>query len=419
MTETLTATYRVVTPLFMSGADQSRAELRLPSIKGALRFWWRALAWERLGGDLEQIRRQEAELFGSTDTGQAGVLMRLRAPEVTQLSKGVVLKDGGRVVGEGARYLGYGVMEAFASRNKGTQEGQLTRACLAAPFDFTLQVCFKPNLTPKQRDGIVDALKLLGTVGALGSKARKGYGSLVLKEYQDGEKVWQAPQDIIAIKEELEKLKSEFKLRTDKPPYTAFSRESKILLVEGEVSQSPLELLNRIGREMVFYRSWGNNGKVFDQNAEQNFPDDHDLMKAIASGGTSSVSIEHPERVAFGLPHNYFFSSTKDKAEVKAVDATNPRNPTAIERRASPLQIHIHQIGDTPIAVLTFLPSQFLPANAKIRLIGKQQKVVSVDTSNNLWQPIHEFFERMKNVRGQPHLQRKEDFGRVVEVRYA
>ena len=33
----------IVTPLFLGGADPNKAELRAPSIKGALRFWWRAL----------------------------------------------------------------------------------------------------------------------------------------------------------------------------------------------------------------------------------------------------------------------------------------------------------------------------------------------------------------------------------------
>ena len=63
----ISATYRVTTPLFCAGTDPNRAELRLPSFKGALRFWWRALAPLRWGDDLEVIRRQENEIFGSAD----------------------------------------------------------------------------------------------------------------------------------------------------------------------------------------------------------------------------------------------------------------------------------------------------------------------------------------------------------------
>ena len=125
------ATYRVVTPMFCAGANPGKAELRLPSFKGVLRFWWRALAWSRLDGNLEEIRRQEDALFGSTGEGQSRVSMRLaidpNPPRVRTDEVLTVSESDGRVVGEGARYLGYGVMHAFASRKTNTKAGQLTR----------------------------------------------------------------------------------------------------------------------------------------------------------------------------------------------------------------------------------------------------------------------------------------------------
>lgn len=75
----LTANYRVVTPMFLSGADQTAAELRLPSFKGALRFWWRALAPAR---DVQQLRDVEDFLFGSTRAGASRVRMRLVQTEI-------------------------------------------------------------------------------------------------------------------------------------------------------------------------------------------------------------------------------------------------------------------------------------------------------------------------------------------------
>ncbi len=76
-TTEIEATYRVTTPMFCGGVNQQEAELRLPSFKGVLRFWWRALAWSRLQGDLKAIKREEDALFGSADGGQARVSMRL------------------------------------------------------------------------------------------------------------------------------------------------------------------------------------------------------------------------------------------------------------------------------------------------------------------------------------------------------
>ena len=52
---------------------------------------------------------------------------------------------------------------------------------------------------------------------------------------------------------------------------------------------------------MVRYRSWGRNGKVLGNvDSEHNFKDDHDLMKLQAGSQQN-----HPQRIVFGLPHNY------------------------------------------------------------------------------------------------------------------
>ena len=52
-----------VTPLLMHGANGKTPELRPASIKGVMRFWWRAI-----NGDLplKELREQEAEIFGDT-----------------------------------------------------------------------------------------------------------------------------------------------------------------------------------------------------------------------------------------------------------------------------------------------------------------------------------------------------------------
>jgi len=53
----------VITPMFLAGADGRTPELRPPSIKGAMRFWWRALHGHLPLSDLKQ---QEGQIFGDT-----------------------------------------------------------------------------------------------------------------------------------------------------------------------------------------------------------------------------------------------------------------------------------------------------------------------------------------------------------------
>jgi CRISPR-associated protein Cmr1 len=52
-----------VTPLWIGGAD-SQAELRPPSMRGCLRFWFRALAGGLLGESLADVQSAESAVYG-------------------------------------------------------------------------------------------------------------------------------------------------------------------------------------------------------------------------------------------------------------------------------------------------------------------------------------------------------------------
>jgi len=69
--ETITFNCKVITPMFLAGADGRTPELRAPSIKGAMRFWWRAcnghLVEEKDGKwDYSKLKEEEGKIFGDT-----------------------------------------------------------------------------------------------------------------------------------------------------------------------------------------------------------------------------------------------------------------------------------------------------------------------------------------------------------------
>ncbi len=73
--QSITFECEVITPMFLAGADGTTPELRPPSIKGALRFWWRALNGhlpiddvKGKDGKVEKkgLRTIEGEIFGDT-----------------------------------------------------------------------------------------------------------------------------------------------------------------------------------------------------------------------------------------------------------------------------------------------------------------------------------------------------------------
>jgi len=62
--KTITFHCETITPMFLAGADGQTPELRPPSIKGAMRFWWRAMNGNL---SLEELKKQEDDIFGATD----------------------------------------------------------------------------------------------------------------------------------------------------------------------------------------------------------------------------------------------------------------------------------------------------------------------------------------------------------------
>lgn len=71
----------IITPMFLAGADGKTPELRPPSIKGMMRFWWRAIKAE----DIEKLGMEEGKIFGSSDEkiGKSKFLVRITANNLT------------------------------------------------------------------------------------------------------------------------------------------------------------------------------------------------------------------------------------------------------------------------------------------------------------------------------------------------
>lgn len=360
--------------MFLSGADQKEAEFRLPSFKGALRFWWRTLAWKEVQ-DRNKLHEKEGELFGSSKHGQSKVWIRCCDLELEpQVHIGQIFEKG-RL--PGAHYLGYGVMEAFPSKNKGTQAGQLTRPMIPGGT-FTVELGFHPQLEEPSVAEVRCALVLLGTIGGLGSKSRKGFGSLTLTDLVDNDERSELEPD--PEKRLQEVLKG---LPEGEPDWTAWSRESRVIKIKSK-GKSAVELLDELGREQVYYRSWGHNGNVLDRDSERNFEEDHHLFKNY------KTEITYPRRVAFGLPHNY---GKGDKKEVKRACLNH-------DRRASPLFLHIHHDlnnPDTPdpVGLAAFLPARFLPEK-NLRVFEKEVEWQEA----NFWSPVEGYLDRLIAAEG-------------------
>jgi CRISPR-associated protein Cmr1 len=368
-TPKLEATFSLVTPMYLGGANQEAGQLRAPSVKGALRFWWRALNWGRVLTNaqadefqaLRQLHTEEARLFGSaaTDSGGGQGVFLLSVPE----SK--VQPETFNPSWHGLKYLqGQGLSERQAFKPGGS---------------FTVHLRFKPGCSEPDRNSIAQALFAFGLLGGLGSRARHGFGSVALTAWAGSAHVLPTTRQEYAAA-----LRSfAAPLAQGLPPFSAFSKHTRM-----DISTSgtdALKLLEQVGAQQQLYRSFGQNGKVGGREAEKKFKSDHDLVLALTQGQRVSKA---PERAVFGLPHNYFFSSTKAKADL------NYSVGGEEHRRASPLLLHVHRLQPSGecLAVHTLFQARFLPPGAQItgKVKGKPNHLAFEPN----WAHIHTFLDR-------------------------
>lgn len=83
MSRLLKATFEceVITPMFLGGADQNKPELRSASLRGQLRWWFRALYGGMNGGDSSDCHSKEVAIFGGSDgdkSYQSKVLIKIK-----------------------------------------------------------------------------------------------------------------------------------------------------------------------------------------------------------------------------------------------------------------------------------------------------------------------------------------------------
>ena len=349
--------YRIVTPMFLGGENQQAdaKQFRNASFKGALRFWWRALNWGRALQDagpqptaaLQALHQREGDLFGLASDGKGS---RQSQVQIHSDLQGAALKQPGMALQSVSYLLGQGLFHFRDGVMRQYLEGG----------ELTIRLSFKPGMAEADIQSVEQAAIALGVFGGLGSRARKGLGSWALHKLErPGQPVreFATVESIAAFIQALD-----FSAPAD-APLSAFTRATRIDV--SATAGKALDALAAIGNELQMYRSFGQNGKVNGHPARRNFVADHDSVQAATQG----VRLQQlPQRAVFGLPHNYFFSSTKAKLDITTEDEG---------RRASPLLVHIHPLKDGQfVAIQTLLPGVFLPGEMKIEAKGKSKYAI-------------------------------------------
>jgi len=168
--KTISFKIETITPMFLSGADQGKAELRAASIKGLLRYWWRALQAE---SDLGELRKKESKIFGSSGEKIEGSSFSIR---VSRSNKQPLPNFKKEVQGM-SDPVGYLFYSTFMQKGK---ERPYFHA--ESKFTVTLSSSSRDEKSLKIASASFWALVYLG---GLGTRARRGAGNITVNRIED------------------------------------------------------------------------------------------------------------------------------------------------------------------------------------------------------------------------------------------
>lgn len=148
---------RIITPLSLRGAKSSQMELRPPSLKGAMRFWWRAV---RVDLRLEELKKQEADIFGSSDEKIGKSKFNLR----------MVIPDGDRL---------------RANRKESIPVGSKSLNMPVFNAEQDINIIISSHGTEDKQKYYEKILLITLILGGLGKRSRRGMGSIKATKYND------------------------------------------------------------------------------------------------------------------------------------------------------------------------------------------------------------------------------------------
>jgi CRISPR-associated protein Cmr1 len=381
-------TLKTVTPMFLGGAEPNiQAELRAPSIKGALRFWYRAIDPE--------YKINEPKIFGSTDEGQGKFFLTL-----DKYLTGTNAWDRNH-------YCGYDEVVKPANPPQHSSSGDNTwtrngntylgfplsmkpneRKAIPAGETFTVKLIFRRAVEESDQKRILAAIWFFGHVGGLGFRTRRAFGTVALQS-------WKLPDDWLKNDElppiahgsksaenwsqqfaaGLNRLKEWFPanqkadhavLNSGSALYlfkNGYDRQTKSLRHQGQSITKTYEpweaAMDVAGKAMQGFRQrWDLNNMNSDYyRVKQHLSAKHNI--AVSGLTAQYLKGSAPHRTAFGLPLTFRYGSLEGAPSIALQGVEH-------DRSASPLFIRIVEIDGKCHPFFALLNSPLLAPNEKV-----------------------------------------------------
>ena len=332
---TLEFKFEVVTPMFIGGASPNgEAELRPPSIKGMLRWWFRAL-----GGS----RDEEERIFGKGGKESWRSKVKIYMPDSLSGSWRFDRNRYSRYDRPGncndRRIKINGIVYAGYSLGLGGNN----RKAIPAGRSFRL-VLRTASLSKDYLKAIEAVLWAMGNLGGLGTRWRRGFGSVQLVEGEYFRRISSANPQEWRSKFSLVWREVKNALLAIKVPKPAALWQLDKVYVWRRSYNTWEDALNEIASQMQEFRQCRN-------------PDHDDVYYFLAKNKRLNIA---PERSAFGLPITFRFRKIRGSATFMPADH---------ERMASPVIFHIAKLnGNRFLPLLVKMKGPFLEKDEKIRI---------------------------------------------------
>ncbi len=160
-----------ITPMFLGGADGKSAELRPPSIKGLMRFWWRVVNAEH---NIAELQKKENRIFGgggeqaSKSSFSIKIIYDNIKPSNQKFPNHPIQVSGKKFSINILEYLAYGTYDY----RKG-QGNVFNRDYLPSDTKFDIFIYVRKEDFIKD---ILISFYFLSAFGGLGSRTRNGFG---------------------------------------------------------------------------------------------------------------------------------------------------------------------------------------------------------------------------------------------------
>jgi CRISPR-associated protein Cmr1 len=346
--QTITFTCETITPMFLSGADGTSPELRAPSIKGALRFWWRAMNGHRFE-NVEEMKAEEGKIFGDT-ANRSKVNICCYFDNINYFN----FIENGASFTKKEQYFVYPFYH-HAKERKG-MNGNFTVSF--SSNDIECLAIFIQNFW------------ILSCLGGLGSRSRRGLGSFRIIS-----SIFLGFDDLDTsennIKNKIIKLSKIFTKSLDIKNFTEIgdifklSNKTKLNIISNKIKLRFLKSYSNTYNTSIIYKQEGNSwnnclGSIADA-----------MMKIRDAFSYKSLKFKQSDlnkKAAFGLPINVMSSDLMVNLVLE----------DKILKRSSPIFITIKKIDTKYYWIVLHMKGEFMPNDAMIEFGDK------VWTSDNL-----------------------------------